>query len=123
MARDAIVPTKIARTAGGVAQPAQTTGQAAGHKFINDGHVFAEVENIDGAAVREVIFVTPGTVSVASLGIADLTIEVPLSSIVVIGPFPMGTFNQKSGADKGMVYINYHTSEETDLKVRLYRLP
>lgn len=123
MARDAIVPTKVSRVAGGVAQPAQTTGASGGNKFVNDGRVFAEVENIDGGSSRDVIFVTPGTVSAAALAIADLTIAVPLSSIVVIGPFPMGTFNQKSGADKGLVYINYDSGNETDLKVRLYRLP
>ena len=117
-ARAAIVPTQISRPAAGVAQPAQTTGVAAdGHKFKNNGEVFVEVENINGAASRTITFQTPGVVA-GLLNIADYVVTIPLSSIVVVGPFPAGTFNQ--GADE--VYVDYDVAGETDLKIRVYRL-
>jgi len=116
--RAAITPTQISRPAAGVAQPAQTTGVVAdGHKFKNNGEVFVEVENIDGGSSRTITFQTPGQVA-GLLGIADYVVTVALSSIVVVGPFPPGTFNQ--GNDE--VYVDYDNGNESDLKVRVYRL-
>lgn len=112
MARDPITPTTITRA--GVLDTG-TAGQAAGHKFTNDGKVFIRVVNGNGAATRYITIKTPRTVD--GLDVDELTVTVGTSATVFIGPFPPATFNQTSD---GMVYMDYQATE-SDLTIEVYQ--
>ena len=117
MARAELTATQITRD--GVLDSG-TAGVADGHKFVNTGRCFIEVANSDSGAARTITFVTPKTL--VSLALADLAVEIPASSSRLIGPFPGDIFNQQSGADEGMVYVNYEAGQHTKFTVKVYEL-
>lgn len=115
MTRTAVVPTRVLLA--GVAQPAQVTGIADGHKFKNNGLVIVECDNTDAANANKFTFLTPGK-QLGQLAIADLEVEVAASSVEVVGPFPVGTFNQ--GDDE--VYLDYDETNYASQKIRIYQI-
>lgn len=117
MARTELTVTQITRD--GVLDSG-TAGIADGHMFVNSGRCFVEVANSDSGAARTITFVTPKTLVL--LALADLTVEIPAASSRLIGPFPGDVFNQQSGADEGMVYIDYESGQHTKFQVRIYEL-
>lgn len=116
MARVDLAVQKV--SAAGVAQQAAVVGIADGHMFVNDGTVFARVENISGASPRTVTFQTSKQVD--GLALADQAVVIPLSSVYIAGPFKTDTFNALAGDDAGKVLIDYENGSESDLKVELY---
>jgi len=115
MARSELAATEIDRS--GVSDSG-TSGTTDGHMFRNLGQEFVEVENTDTAA-HTVTFPTPAVQH--GLAVADLSISVGAGDVVRIGPFPLGTFNQ-SGADGGMVYIDYEGGAESTFVTSVYKL-
>ena len=118
MARTALTVNQIAIA--GLADPSATTGQADGHKFVNDGYTFLEFNNAN-ASSRIVTIQTPATYQ--TYAVADATITVPGSaSRFKVGKFDKGLFNRPSGdTDAGYVYVDYPAGQETDITVRAYK--
>lgn len=81
---------------------------AAGAMFTNNGSTRVLVRN-KGAANHTVTFVSPQTV--LGLAVADLAYVLTPGESLVCGPFPVTTFNQPSGDDKGKVYVNANGTE------------
>lgn len=74
-----------------------------GAMFVNTGDTRAVLVNT-GAAAHDVTFVTPQTVR--GLAVADKTYTVLPGEALNVGPFPTTQFNQRSGDNKGKVYVN-----------------
>ncbi len=117
MARADITAVQV--TTAGAAQAA-TVGAADGHMFINTGVERVRVENINGAAARDVTFVTPGTVD-GDLAVADRTVSIPANGIRMFGPFPKRPYNQIAGADAGKVYVDPDSGTPTDIKIEVWK--
>jgi len=101
----------------GVAQPAQTSGvEADGHKIKNNGWVVIEYTNTHESALVLTIQ-TPGSV-LGQLAIADLTVSCDQDEVKLIGPFPVGTFNQ--GDDE--IYLDYDVTNYALQKIRVYQI-
>lgn len=115
MARSEVTAQSISRS--GIT-PSFAAADANGHKFRNDGKVFLEVKNASASPIT-VTIQTPGTID--GLAITDRTVTVAATTgDVMIGPFPPGAYNQKSGSDRDMVYVDY--SAVTSVTVALFRL-
>lgn len=83
-------------------------------KFLNDGKTVLWVVN-GGAGNRDVIFVTPVTVGVQALAVADHTVSVPNAgtATLIIGPFPPGIYN-----NAGYVFFTVDSDDLTFTAVR-----
>ncbi len=101
--------------------PAGTAGTADGAMFTNNGDEHVEVVNANATTARTVTFVTP--VQREGLDVADKVVTIPVAGRLKIGPFPVGYFNQQSGADMGKVYVNFDATAPGDLTLRVFRLP
>lgn len=117
MARTDLSVVKISRA--GVFE-AGSVGTVDGHMFANDGEVFVEVQNTNATIARTVTFITGGTQE--GLAVADVAVSIPAASRRLIGPFPSGTFNQTSGADRGKLHVDYDAAAPAELTTRVYRL-
>lgn len=115
MARTAVTVQSIVATGVG---PTYTAAIADGHKFTNDGRVFIHVKNGSGGPIDTTI-VTPRVVS--GLAVADQVVTIPATGERMIGPFDPGNYNQPSGADQGMVYVDYATT--TSMTIGIFKLP
>lgn len=73
--------------------------------FVNNGRTALKCDNTTGAPII-VTLVTPVTFGQDALAIADKTYSVPASVERWIGPWPVGEYNQPSGADAGKVYVD-----------------
>jgi len=91
---------------------------ADGHMFLNNGRVILHVKNADTAAKTVTIVSVPEPIF-GRLG--DVAVSVPAGSEMLIGPFQPDGFNQRSGADKGKVYVNY--SAVTNVTVGAIQMP
>lgn len=99
--------TNLAVQTPGVAGAALTfsaVDAANGNKVANDGRTFVEVVNGDS---------NPTTVTIKTgfekdgYALADQAVTVAAGTRKHIGPFPMETFNQQSGSDKGYVLFDF----------------
>lgn len=70
--------------------PALVPASAGGDTFENDGTQWIQITNGDGTPTALTI-VTPRTVD--GLAVADKQISIPAGSTRLIGPFPVGTYN------------------------------
>lgn len=113
MARTELTVTRISRS--GV-EVAGVAGTADGHMFKNDGNVLLRIANGD-VSPRTVTIPTPATVK--GLTVEDISIAIPASDRVYIGPFPTGLFNQ-TGADAGKVYVDFEAGQEAQFTVEAY---
>lgn len=113
--RSALTATQI--TTSGITETL-AAANADGNKFYNNGKRFIEVYNGYTATITAT-FVTPGTFM--GLAIADKTVAVAASTTKYVGPFPGPLYNQLSGSDKGMVYVNY--TGVTSVTVAVWELP
>jgi len=112
--RTEIVPSQIVVT--GVAQPAQTTGIAEGHKFLNDGAVFVEAYNSSSGGALVFTFQTPRTIR--GLAVAERAVSVGALGTTLVGPFNIEDYNQSDG----MVYLDYDVTSYALQKIRVCRL-
>lgn len=122
MARSNLTVNTVVQS--GINLPSGTAGTSDGHMFANDGSVFIHAKN-GNAGARTVVFVTTNTE--AGLAYSDLTVSVQGSGTAsgekYLGPFPVGVFNQVTGADTGKVYINFtSTGNEADVTIRAFHL-
>ncbi len=78
-----------------------------GDAFDNDGHTFLIFANIDAADDLTLSMITGATVD--GLAVADPALIVGESATVkvIVGPFPVDTFNQGSGTFVGQVLLDY----------------
>jgi len=79
-----------------------------GYKFTNDGATILHLKNSSGST-KYITVTTPLTVD--GLAVSDLTLTITSTSEVFLGPFPTTTYNQQSGSDKNMVYLNVDTTD------------
>jgi len=113
--RATVTPTRT--TLAGVAQPAQTSGVVAdGHKIKNNGHVIIEYENTHSGTLVLTIQ-TPGK-QLGELAIDELSISCIASQIKIVGPFPVGVFNQGDGE----LYLDYDGVNYALQKIRVYQI-
>ena len=88
-----------------------------GHAVINNGATWLEVLNTNAVTVT-VTVQTPRTVD--RLAVAELTFTVAQNERKHIAPFPRDTYNIKSGADAGKMYVDF--SGVTALTIAAWRL-
>ncbi len=103
MARTAIIVQDIVATAAAL-EPTYEAAFVDGHKFTNTDRHFLHVKNGGGGATVCTVQ-TPKTVD--GLAVAELIVSIAAGEERMIGPFPPGTYNQPSGADAGMVYVDF----------------
>lgn len=89
----------------------ESGGSGTGLKFSNDGKVFLLLENT--AANTPIVNIESGG-TIDGLDIADIAITMVASQNRIVGPFPVGTFNQPSST---FVQINFSGGNETDVEV------
>lgn len=112
MARTAIPITLVDRT-GTITVPAQTT-TVTEHKLENNGgRVFLEVENAEVSSTT-ITFLIPQLQDGVAAEHEGKQITVTNGTKVVLGPFPVGTYNQPEGA------VFFNTAKP--LKVRAYQI-
>jgi hypothetical protein len=104
MSRDGVVPTYAA-------------ANADGNSFANDSRTFLHAKNGSGGSIT-LTFVTPNTED--GLAIADHTVAIAAGAEKIVSDLGEGTFEQPSGADKGLVYVDY--SDVTSLTVAAIRI-
>lgn len=117
MARTAIPVTEVDHT--GEARPAATPGDAVNEMFIDNskgGSVLVEITNADAGAAHDTTFVTPGDVE--GQAIADSVVSTPASGVMVWHG-DEALFNQRSGADRGHIFVNVTSAQ---LSYRAYRV-
>jgi len=112
MARTALTPITVSLSNAVDLASESEAANADGEKFYNSGKTLLYVANAN-AVTRTVTVQTPRTVD--GLAVAEHTQEVAQDETMVIGPFPRDTFNQTSGDDAGMVYVDFDAV--TDLTV------
>ncbi len=113
------VPIETISRSGLDPDAAGTVDTDTGLKFQNDGRTFILIKNTRAGAMV-VTVTTPQTV--AGLAVAELTKTLSnQDDRTLMGPFPTETFNQQSGADAGMVYIDADGAD-TDMDAHVYRL-
>jgi len=94
--------------------PVLAAANTDGSYIPNDGRVFLQVKNTNGAAVTVTID-TPG--SVDGNAIANLAVIIPLTSgDKLIGPFPPAIYNQSDGT------IKVTFSAVTDVTIGAFRI-
>jgi hypothetical protein len=76
--------------------------------FSNDGNTRLWVKN-SGSGAHVVTIVS--TKTVAGLAVADAAYTVGAGKYAILGPFPPDLYNQKSGNDKGKVYVDSDNTE------------
>lgn len=104
MARTALTVTDLDDA--GVA-PAAVPGTVDGHKARNHGDLILVLKN-GGAGAHVVTIPTPNTVD--GLAIADRTISLAAGQTKYASEFTPEDYNQ-SGADAGMIYIDYDATQ------------
>jgi hypothetical protein len=92
----------------GVTQTLQTFDYTNGEKFTNTGKEFIVIVNANTQTITAT-FVTAATYG--GFEISDVDVDIPASTTYLVGPFNTSIFNQKSGTDKGTVYINWSGTE------------
>lgn len=97
--------------------PTYTAADAAGHQIVNDGKTILHVKN--GATAVVVTVQTPFTQD--GLDLDELEVTVPDSEERMIGPFEPRSFNIRSGADSGQVYIDF--DDITNVTIAAVRVP
>jgi len=102
----------------GLDDPSGDAGIADGHKFQNNGNVLLRIDN-DDAAPHTVTFQTQQELE--GFAVEDHDVTIAAASTEWYGPFK-DIFNVRSGADRGMVYIDYEDSEEEHLTVTVFRI-
>jgi len=115
MARVPLTVTDIIRT--GVGNPGTLTAgdETDNHEFVNDGRTIIAVLKTGGTCVMT--FQTPGTVDGLAIGEQIVTPGVDATKVTMIGPFPVGDYNQADGK----VYIDI--DDETTFSLGAFRLP
>jgi len=96
--------------------PSYSAANVDGNMFVNNGAEFLHVINGSGGSIN-VTLTTPATVD--GLAIEDPVIAVGAGADAMIGPFNTSLYNQKTGVDKGKVYVDY--SGVTSLTVGVFR--
>lgn len=115
MARTTLAVNTISRT--GIDSAATlAAANAEGHYVQNGGDMFLEVLNTN-ASPCTVTVQTPRTVD--GLAVAELTVAVAQNKRMLIGPFPVATFNQVA-ANPGCIYVDF--SAVTNVTVAAWRL-
>ena len=84
-----------------------------GKKFINNGKVIIYIDNQSGGA-RTITVQTPAVVE-GDLTVQERTISVPDTEQRYIGKLTPSTYNQPSGADAGMVYVDADTATSVSI--------
>lgn len=102
--RDAITPTNIAVT-GSTVTLAASSGD--GHKFTNNGRTWVQIYNTTGSTITAT-FVT--VASYDGIALADVDVAITTGATKIVGPFATGLFNQTTGSDKNMVYLNWSSA-------------
>lgn len=102
--RDAITVTSVVVTG---TTDALAAASGDGHKFVNNERTWVVILNSYTATITAT-FVTPATQG--GLAIADVDVALTAGQRRLVGPFSSGLFNQQSGTDKGMVYLNWDTA-------------
>ena len=97
--------------------PTYTAADAAGHQIVNDGKTFLHVKN--GAVDVLVTVQTPFKQD--GLELEELKVTVLASDERMIGPFEPRSFNIRSGADVGQVYIDF--DDVTNVTIAAVRVP
>lgn len=97
---------------------ALAAANADGHKFLNRGDEYLEVVN--GSAGSIDVTVQTGK-TVGGRAVADDAVAVDAGDTAKIGPWDEDIYNQPSGADAGMVYVDF--SDVADVTVGAFRLP
>lgn len=101
MARSALVPQAVVDEG---LQPVYTAADALGSTIPGDGDVILHVINAD-ASPTTVTITTGGTL--LGEAVADKAVVIPAGEDRLIGRFPASLYNQASGDDAGLVYIDY----------------
>lgn len=102
--RDQLTVTLV--TAAGLTQTLYTAS-GDGHEFVNNGDTVVVVANNYTDTIT-ITFVT--TLQRDGLDVADQIQSLAAGTTKVFGKFLPGVYNQKSGTDKGEVYINWDSS-------------
>jgi hypothetical protein len=76
-----------------------------GAKFTNDGRTRLWVKNA-GAGSHTVTIKSQRTVPPFGLAVSDKPFVIAAGKYAILGPFDQTTFNLKSGADTGKVYVD-----------------
>lgn len=95
--------------------PTYASAAGGGDTFANDGRTMVHIKNGGGAPIT-LTAVTPLVVD--GLAVADLTVTVTNGQERMVGPFPVGTFNDPA---TGQVALTY--SGVTSVTVGVFRLP
>lgn len=69
-------------------------GDLAGNNFPNSGNAFIEVTNASGGAITVTIPIVP---TIDDQPVDARVVSVPNGERRIIGPFPMGTYNDSNG--------------------------
>lgn len=101
MARTALAAQDV--TTAGLA-PALTPANAAGHSIEGDGDVILMVVN-GGVGSINVTIQTGATLG--GEAVADKVVAVGAGATKLIGRFRPDLYNQASGADEGLVYVDF----------------
>jgi len=114
----ALAATPLAGGALGVAQPAQTNSDAANDMYLtgNDGLVLLEVFNNNGGSQTVQFLLAPPAVRGMAVAAGFQTETIAAAATRVLGPFPVGLFNQNAAGD-----VYFDPSVVTDLKFRAYK--
>lgn len=105
------------------AQEVVTTGLSAsyvaatvdGHMFVCNQRRILHVKN--GGAGALTVTVQTDLTRDGNLALPDRTVSIPAGEDRFIGPFDASTYQQRSGADAGKVYVDY--SVQTSVTVAL----
>lgn len=84
-----------------------------GKKIPNNGKIVVMITNNSGGA-RTITFQTPAVVE-GDLTVQERTVSVPNTETRYIGKLTPSTYNQPSGADAGMVYVDADTATSVDI--------
>lgn len=93
--------------------PSYAAASGGGDAFANSGAEFLHIRNGGGSSVTLTIATQ---LNVHGLAVADHTVTVPAGEERLVGPFPVGTFND----DEGMVQLGY--SGVTSVTVAVLRM-
>lgn len=110
--------TPLAGGTVGVTQPAQTNSDSTNDMYFtgNDGLVLLEVFNNNAAPQTVVFQLAPKIGPGLTLTSATQSETITNATTRVLGPFPVGLFNQNASGD-----VYFDPSVSTDLKFRAYK--
>lgn len=103
MARTAL-SAQATSTAG--LKPTYAAANVDGHMFTPEAGRVLVVKNGGGSSITVTV---QAEVTRDGLALPDRTVTIPASEERLIGPFAPDVYRQKSGADKGKVYVDFST--------------